>query len=78
MAELQYRKFIFKQTIQIQTITDLSVIDRVTPVLILRQFITMDKQDIIDKCRKIGAEELAAAMPEYYGVISQKPTIHED
>ena len=61
-----------------QTITNLSVIDRVTPVLILRPLITMDKQDIIDKCREIGTEELAAAMPEYCGVISQKPTIHAD
>ena len=61
-----------------QTITNLSVIDRVTPVLILRPLITMDKQDIIDRCREIGTEELAAAMPEYCGVISQKPTIHAD
>ena len=61
-----------------QTITNLSVIDRVTPVLILRPLITMDKQDIIDKCREIGTEELAAAMPEYCGVISQKPNIHAD
>ncbi|MDY3144288.1 MAG: tRNA uracil 4-sulfurtransferase ThiI [Succinivibrionaceae bacterium] len=61
-----------------QTITNLSVIDRVTPVLILRPLITMDKQDIIDKCREIGTEELAAAMPEYCGVISQKPTIHAE
>ena len=61
-----------------QTITNLSVIDRVTPVLILRPLITMDKQDIIDKCREIGTEALAAAMPEYCGVISQKPTIHAD
>ena len=61
-----------------QTITNLSVIDRVTPVLILRPLITMDKQDITDKCREIGTEELAAAMPEYCGVISQKPTIHAD
>ena len=61
-----------------QTITNLSVIDRGTPVLILRPLITMDKQDIIDKCREIGTEELAAAMPEYCGVISQKPTIHAD
>ena len=61
-----------------QTITNLSVMDRVTPVLILRPLITMDKQDIIDKCREIGTEELAAAMPEYCGVISQKPTIHAD
>lgn len=61
-----------------QTITNLSVIDRVTPVLILRPLITMDKQDIIDKCREIGTEDLAAAMPEYCGVISQKPTIHAD
>ena len=52
--------------------------NRGTPVLILRPLITMDKQDIIDKCLEIGTDELAAAMPEYCGVISQKPTIHAD
>ncbi|MCV6621661.1 MAG: tRNA 4-thiouridine(8) synthase ThiI [Cellvibrionaceae bacterium] len=57
-----------------QTLTNLSVIDKVTDTLVLRPLITMDKNDIIDISRKIGTEEFAAAMPEYCGVISKKPT----
>ncbi len=57
-----------------QTLTNLSVIDKVTDTLVLRPLVTMDKNDIIDISRKIGTEEFAAAMPEYCGVISKKPT----
>lgn len=57
-----------------QTLANLSVIDRVTDHLVLRPLITMDKSDIINLSRKIGTEEFAASMPEYCGVISQKPT----
>ncbi|MGL4713241.1 MAG: thiazole biosynthesis protein, partial [Shewanella sp.] len=35
----------------------------------------MDKQDIINESRKIGTEDFAKSMPEYCGVISQKPTV---
>lgn len=59
-----------------QTITNLSVIDQVTETMILRPLIVTDKQDIIDDCRKIGTVEIAESMPEYCGVISQKPTTH--
>ena len=57
-----------------QTLTNLSVIDEVTDTLTLRPLIAMDKGDIIDVARKIGAEDFAASMPEYCGVISRKPT----
>ena len=57
-----------------QTLTNLNVIDSVTDSLVLRPLIAMDKSDIIDTSRKIGTEEFAAAMPEYCGVISRKPT----
>lgn len=59
-----------------QTVTNLSVIDQVTDTMILRPLIVTDKQDIIDECRKIGTVEIAESMPEYCGVISQKPTTH--
>lgn len=59
-----------------QTITNLNVIDRVTDMLILRPLIYQDKQEIIDMCRKIGAEDIAKSMPEYCGVISKKPTVN--
>lgn len=58
-----------------QTLTNLNVIDRSTELLILRPLITMDKQDIINESRRIGTEDFAKSMPEYCGVISQKPTV---
>ena len=57
-----------------QTLTNLSVIDSATDMLVLRPLIATDKEDIIDISRKIGTEKFAAVMPEYCGVISVKPT----
>jgi tRNA uracil 4-sulfurtransferase len=57
-----------------QTLQNLSVIDSVTDTLVLRPLIMSDKEDIIRTAAKIGTEEFAAAMPEYCGVISVKPT----
>jgi thiamine biosynthesis protein ThiI len=59
-----------------QTITNLNVIDRVTDTLILRPLIYQDKQEIIDMARKMGADDIAKSMPEYCGVISNKPTVN--
>ncbi len=58
-----------------QTLTNLNVIDRVTETLILRPLVAYDKQDIIDIARRIGTEDFAKTIPEYCGVISQKPTV---
>ncbi|MCL2918230.1 tRNA uracil 4-sulfurtransferase ThiI [Shewanella litorisediminis] len=58
-----------------QTLTNLNVIDRCTDLLILRPLISMDKPDIIREARRIGTEDFAASMPEYCGVISQRPTV---
>lgn len=57
-----------------QTLTNMCVIDAVTETLVLRPLITMDKQDIIHLSAKIGTEEFAKNMPEYCGVISDRPT----
>ena len=57
-----------------QTLQNLSVINSVTDMLVLRPLVTMDKTDIIHLSRKIGTEVFAASMPEYCGVISVKPT----
>ncbi|HEY9035958.1 MAG TPA: tRNA uracil 4-sulfurtransferase ThiI [Pseudomonadales bacterium] len=57
-----------------QTLTNLAVIDRVTPMLVLRPLIAMDKGDIIDIARRIGTEPFSRHMPEYCGVISKGPT----
>lgn len=61
-----------------QTLTNLSVIDRVTDTLILRPLAVTDKQDIIDKARDIGTIHFAETMPEYCGVISDRPTVKAD
>ena len=58
-----------------QTLTNIGVIDRAIEGLVLRPLITYDKQDIIDLATKIGAYEFAARMPEYCGVISDRPTV---
>ncbi|MCC2614733.1 tRNA 4-thiouridine(8) synthase ThiI [Aestuariibacter halophilus] len=58
-----------------QTMTNLHVIEQVTEKLVLRPLICMDKAEIIDIARQIGTEDFAATMPEYCGVISQRPTV---
>ncbi|MBV1911416.1 MAG: tRNA 4-thiouridine(8) synthase ThiI [Kangiellaceae bacterium] len=57
-----------------QTLTNLSVIDSVAKSLVMRPLIVMDKPDIIKKSREIGTAEFAAVMPEFCGVISNRPT----
>ncbi len=57
-----------------QTLANLSVIDEVTNMLTLRPLVTMDKLDIIRIAANIGTEEFAKNMPEYCGVISDRPT----
>ena len=57
-----------------QTLTNLSIIDQVINMLVLRPLIAADKQDIISLARRIGTFEFAEHMPEYCGVISVKPT----
>jgi len=57
-----------------QTLPNLRVIDTVCQPLVLRPLITMDKQDIIRLSAQIGTEEFAKNMPEYCGVISDRPT----
>jgi thiamine biosynthesis protein ThiI len=59
-----------------QTLPNLRLIDESCEHLVLRPLVTMDKPDIIDISRRIGAFEFASAMPEYCGVISDKPTTH--
>ncbi len=57
-----------------QTITNLSAIDRVSNMLVLRPLIAAAKPDIIAAAREIGVEDFAANIPEYCGVISVKPS----
>lgn len=57
-----------------QTLTNLNCIDRATDALVLRPLALMNKGDIINVARSIGAEALAASIPEYCGVISVRPS----
>ena len=57
-----------------QTLANLAVIDSSVDMLVFRPLIASNKEDIIRTAREIGTEEFAAAMPEYCGVISVKPT----
>ena len=56
-----------------QTLSNLNVVDRASDEVVLRPLVSMDKETIINIAREIGTESFARNMPEYCGVISQKP-----
>jgi len=56
-----------------QTLQNLNVVDRACEDVVLRPLIAMDKQEIIRIAHDIGTEPFARNMPEYCGVISQRP-----
>ncbi|PPK52592.1 tRNA uracil 4-sulfurtransferase ThiI [Marinobacter persicus] len=56
-----------------QTLQNLNVVDRACEQVVLRPLIAMDKQEIIRIAHDIGTESFARNMPEYCGVISQRP-----
>jgi len=56
-----------------QTLSNLNVVDRASDEVVLRPLVSMDKESIIRIAREIGTESFARTMPEYCGVISQKP-----
>ena len=58
-----------------QTLANLTVIDKATDMLVMRPLGLMDKQEIIRLSVEIGTEEFARNMPEYCGVISDRPTV---
>ncbi|MCT4617607.1 MAG: tRNA 4-thiouridine(8) synthase ThiI [Candidatus Gracilibacteria bacterium] len=57
-----------------QTLTNLDVITKASNTLVLRPLIASDKDDIINISKKIGTYDYSASMPEYCGVISDKPS----
>ena len=59
-----------------QTLQNLKNIDTATDMLVLRPLIGMNKPEIIQRAHKIGTAEIAGSMPEYCGVVSNKPTIY--
>ncbi|MCD5382515.1 tRNA 4-thiouridine(8) synthase ThiI [Candidatus Gracilibacteria bacterium] len=56
-----------------QTLKNMNVIDKASDTLVLRPLIGDDKQEIISITKKIGTHDFACNMPEYCGVISDKP-----
>lgn len=58
-----------------QTLSNLQVIDRASPTVVLRPLVAWDKPDIIAEARKIGVAELAERIPEYCGALSTNPSI---
>lgn len=56
-----------------QTLPNLSHIDEVTDMLVVRPLVVTDKPEIIQQARDIGTATYAERMPEYCGVISRKP-----
>lgn|GEM_PF-1930418 len=51
----------------------MNVIDRASSTLVLRPLISHNKQEIVDISKDIGTYDFACNMPEYCGVISDKP-----
>ena len=61
-----------------QTLKNLTVIEDAVQIPVFRPLLTMEKQEIITLAEKIGTEVFARSMPEYCGVISQKPSTGSD
>jgi tRNA uracil 4-sulfurtransferase len=56
-----------------QTLKNMFVIDKASDTLVLRPLISHNKQEIVDITRHIWTYDFACNMPEYCGVISDKP-----
>jgi thiamine biosynthesis protein ThiI len=56
-----------------QTLKNMHVIDKASDCLVLRPLISDNKQEIINISREIWTYHFACNMPEYCGVISDKP-----
>ena len=57
-----------------QTLTNLTVINQATDMLVIRPLVATHKDDIIHLAEEIGTAQYARHMPEYCGVISVNPT----
>jgi len=57
-----------------QTLPNLAAIDCAIDTLVLRPLIALDKGDIINVARNIGADQFCEKVPEYCGAISVKPS----
>ncbi len=57
-----------------QTLKNMFVVDKASETLVLRPLIGFNKQEIVDLSKKIWTYSFACNMPEYCGVISDKPS----
>lgn len=58
-----------------QTLKNIHVIDKASTNLVLRPLISYNKQEIVDISKQIGTYNFACNMPEYCGVISDRPSV---
>ena len=56
-----------------QTLKNMFAIDKASNTLVLRPLISFNKQEIIDITKQIWTYDFASNMPEYCGVVSDKP-----
>ncbi len=56
-----------------QTLQNLSVISRATPMAILRPLVGFNKEEITDLARRIGTYQLSSAVAEYCALVPRKP-----
>lgn len=56
-----------------QTLTNLSLIDKACPQVILRPLVTLNKEDIVAQAREIGIMPLVEGAPEYCATIAERP-----
>src|SRR5262245_12797859 len=56
-----------------QTLPNLAVVSRATPLAVLRPLVGMDKSEIMDRARAIGTYELSKAVGEYCALVPTKP-----
>ena len=56
-----------------QTLKNMFVIDKASDTLVLRPLISYNKQEIVDITKEIWTYDFACNMPEYCGVISDRP-----
>jgi thiamine biosynthesis protein ThiI len=56
-----------------QTLPNLAVVSRATPLAVLRPLVGMDKAEIMDRAREIGTYELSKEVGEYCALVPRKP-----
>ncbi len=58
-----------------QTLKNIHVVDKASDTVVLRPLISFNKQEIVDISKQIWTYDFACNMPEYCGVISDRPSV---